>query len=99
MAVRWLVVFDCWDLVCFSDAIKNPQAFRKPGGMGDGPCSVGWSCLHLQDVGCLGGQVLLEFSDELVEGFLNAVLLIAALVFRDVALLLPLPDCVVVWKV
>ena len=43
--------------------------------------------------------MLLEFSDELVEGLLNAVLPIAALVSRDVALLLPLPDCVVVWKV
>ena len=37
--------------------------------------------------------------DELVEGFLNAVLPIAALVSRDVALLLLHPDCVVVWKV
>ena len=69
--------------------------------MGIGRCSLlSWlELLHLQDVGFLGGQVFLEFSDELVEGFLNAVLFIAALVFRDVALLLPLPDCVVVWKV
>ena len=50
--------------------------------------------LYLEDVGFFGGQVLLKFADELVERFLNAVLFISALIFREVALFLLLFDLV-----
>ena len=49
---------------------------------------------HLEDVGFLIGEVLLEFGDELVEGLLHHVLFIAALILRKVPVFLLLLDLV-----
>ena len=49
---------------------------------------LGFAGSHLEDVGFLIGQVLLQLRDELVEGFLDALLFVAALIFGKISFLL-----------